>query len=70
MTSRRWEAFRLGVEDFDVIKDYEGSFGKEATRNLVKEVVSRPSDLNLADLIKNKMILELLQAGKISDNDK
>lgn len=58
-SSRRWEAFRLGIEDYSILQAYSKKYGVGKTKELVKQVVDNPQDLNLADNIRNKMILAL-----------
>lgn len=58
-SSRRWEAFRLGIEDYSILQAYSKKYGVGNTKKLVKQVVDNPQDLNLADNVRNKMILAL-----------
>ena len=56
ISSRRWEAFRLGIEDYSIIQLYANKFGINKAKLLVNEVLSNPADLNKADSIRNEMI--------------
>lgn len=58
-SSRRWESFRLGIEDYWIIKSYSNKYGVEKAIHLVREVVTNPAILNLADRIRNQMLSEL-----------
>lgn len=59
ISSRRWEAFRLGIEEYSILKLYAKKFGIEKAKLLARAVISNPQDLNQADSIRNKMIVEL-----------
>lgn len=58
-SSRRWEAFKLGVEDFEILQVYEKQFGKRKTLEKVKEVIDFPDDYNKADMIIAEMLEDL-----------
>lgn len=60
ISSRRWEAFRLGIEDFFILQAYSKKYGINKTRDLANQVLSRPSDVYLADSIRNQMIPSLI----------
>ncbi|MBD1386235.1 discoidin domain-containing protein [Mucilaginibacter rigui] len=60
ITSRRWEAFKLGIEDYRIISTYSKKFGVQKTKDLVLSVTSAPSSLNKADEVRNRMIKELV----------
>lgn len=59
-SSRRWEAFSLGVEDHQVLSLYEKKFGRKKAVDIAKQVINNASNLNLADEIKVKMLREIL----------
>lgn len=59
ISSRRWEAFSLGLEDYAILKIYANKYGKDKTKNLVKTVLESPDDLEKADVVIEKMIKEL-----------
>lgn len=61
ISSRRWEAFRLGIEDYAIIKNYAKRFGTDNAKTLVNQVVSQPQNLNKADEIKTQMLQKLTQ---------
>lgn len=60
ISTRRWEAFNLGIEDYAILKLYARRFGVQKAKELAQEVISNPKDVNKADLIRKK-ILESLQ---------
>jgi hypothetical protein len=59
LSSRRWEAFSLGIEDYSILQAYSEKFGVENTKRLVKDVVSQPANFNLADSVRNEMVTQL-----------
>lgn len=60
LSSRRWEAFKLGMEDYEIIKQYGAIFGKGAANQLVRSVIQDDSNIENADLIIQKMLRSLL----------
>lgn len=64
ISSRRWEAFKLGFEDYSVISAYAAKFGKQKAKDLVAEVLSKPGDINLADSVIHKMVAGLSVPNK------
>lgn len=60
ISSRRWEAFRLGIEDYAILKAYSKKYGVENTKAMVQQVLDHPDNLNLADSVRNKMITALI----------
>jgi len=59
ISSRRWEAFSLGIEDYQILDLFANKYGRPRAIVLAKEVVSHPSNVEVADEIRNKMILFL-----------
>jgi hypothetical protein len=59
ISSRRWEAFSLGIEDYQVLYLYSKKFGLEKAKALAKDVVDNASDLYLVNKIKGNMITAL-----------
>ncbi len=58
-SSRRWEAFQLGIEDYNLLNLYAVKFGITEAVNFAKQVVSSPNDTKLADLVREKIIKAL-----------
>lgn len=56
ISSRRWEAFRLGIEDYAILKMYARKSGIEKAKYLASLVLSTPFDYNKADSIRNIML--------------
>lgn len=59
ISSRRWEAFSLGIEDYRILCLYEKKYGKEKTKAMVWEVISAKDNYNLAEKIRSEMINSL-----------
>lgn len=62
ISSRRWEAFSLGVEDYSILQIYAKKFGDAQAKDLAKQVIINPDNLNLADSIRDNMLTELTQS--------
>ena len=56
ISSRRWEAFRLGIEDYAIINAYSSKYGLKAATELVRKVTNNPNNVNLADTVREQMI--------------
>lgn len=59
-STRRWEAFRLGLEDYNLLKLYSKQFGELSAKKLAKQVLSNPNNLDLADSIRNQILMKIL----------
>lgn len=59
ISSRRWEAFRLGIEDYKILKLYAKKAGIQKAKLLANEVLSDPSDINKADSIRSQILENL-----------
>ncbi len=64
MSSRRWEAWRLGVEDFELLTLYAKLNGDKTAKDLAKYVLEKPDDTSRADEIRNKILIELSEIRK------
>ena len=64
LSSRRWEAFRLGIEDYSILQKYAKKFGDAKAKELASQVIINPGNLNLADSIRDNMLTELIQINK------
>ncbi len=62
ISSRRWEAWMLGVEDFELLKMYTELRGEEAAKKYVELVLEHPENSSLAHGIRKKVLLELADA--------
>jgi hypothetical protein len=63
ISSRRWEAFQLGIEDYSILKSFARKFGIEKAKAFANEVLSNSSDLNKADLVRNAMVTQLTETN-------
>lgn len=61
VSSRRWEAWRMGVEDYELLTMYAKSKGEDAARALAKGVLSHPVDTGKADEARRIILHELSQ---------
>ena len=59
ISSRRWEAFSLGIEDYSIIQFYAKKFGINKAKELVNKVLSDPTDVNKADSVRNEMMTSI-----------
>jgi hypothetical protein len=59
ISTRRWEAFSLGIEDYQILHWYEDKFGIKNAKKMAQKVLDHPNNLTLADNIRNKMINKL-----------
>jgi len=57
--SRRWEAFKQGVEDYFILSKYQQKFGQEATQKLVLQILSMPNNQEKAEEVRMMMIKQL-----------
>ena len=60
ISSRRWEAFKLGIEDYSVLQSYANKYGGKKAKELARQVLNAPENLNLADSIRNNMLTQIL----------
>lgn len=63
ISSRRWEAFKQGVEDYFLLSRYAQLFGKEAALKLVIPVLASPQNMELAENVRDD-IMRKIQAKK------
>lgn len=59
ISSRRWEAFSLGIEDYELLKIYALKNGRPKAKALAATVINNPDDASKADLIRNQILLSL-----------
>lgn len=57
--SRRWEAFRLGMEDYKLLNLYSKKIGASKAKALAYEVLKFPDNTSLADSIRSEIIKAL-----------
>lgn len=59
INSRRWEAFRAGIEDYYLLKLYAKKFGVSAAKQYCRQVLIGSGNINLADSIRNILLQKL-----------
>ncbi len=59
VSSRRWEAWRLGIEDYELLVMYAKMKGDNAAKALARAVLIHPEDTSKADEMKRRLIGEL-----------
>lgn len=63
ITSRRWEAWKQGIEEYAILNKYKEKFGKGAAMEIAQSVVSVPGDTKAADRAR-AMMLKSINIGK------
>ena len=59
ISSRRWEAWRMGIEDYELLTMYASKKGEVVAKALAREVVDNPADTGRADRIRRHIFEEL-----------
>jgi hypothetical protein len=59
ISSRRWEAWRMGIEDYELLTMYAKMKGEGAAKALAKLVLDHPVDTSKADEVRRKILIEL-----------
>ncbi|TLD41213.1 MAG: hypothetical protein JETT_2501 [Candidatus Jettenia ecosi] len=59
ISSRRWEAWRMGIEDYELLTMYAKAKGDGAAKALAKYVLDNTNDLSRADEVRRKILVEL-----------
>jgi len=57
--SRRWEAFKQGIEDYFILSKYQQKFGKTAAQKLALQVLTISNNQEKAEEIRTLMIQQL-----------
>lgn len=63
LSSRRWEAWRMGIEDYELLLMYGKKMGEGAAKKLAEYVLEKPTDTSRADEVRRKILIELAQVG-------
>ncbi len=61
ISSRRWEAWRMGIEDYELLAMYSKAKGEGVAKALAKSVLDNPQDTTKADEVRRRILLELSQ---------
>lgn len=59
VSSRRWEAWRMGIEDYELLTMYAKVRGESAAKALAKTVLDHPEDTAKADEVRRNILIEL-----------
>lgn len=59
ISSRRWEAWRMGIEDYELLTMYAKVKGDVAAKALAASVFNHPEDTTKADEVRRKILTEL-----------
>ncbi|WP_440133316.1 discoidin domain-containing protein [Chitinophaga sancti] len=59
VSSRRWEGFMMGVEDYELLQLYAKKVGAAKAKALAMSVAGTPGDASLADAARDKIITAL-----------
>ena len=59
ISSRRWEAWRMGIEDYELLTMYAKAKGEGVAKALAKSVLDNPQDTTKADAVRRKILMEL-----------
>lgn len=62
ISSRRWEAWRMGIEDYELLTMYGRTMGSEAAKSLARIVVEHPDDPSKSDEVRRRILTELSDA--------
>lgn len=60
VSSRRWEAWRMGVEDYELLTLYAKAKGETAAKALAKTVLDNHQDVSRADAVRSRIMSELV----------
>jgi hypothetical protein len=56
LSSRKWEAWKLGLEDYQLLAAYASHAGRTAAQALAEDVISHPEDRARADSARSTML--------------
>jgi len=59
LSSRRWEGWRMGIEDYELLAMYAKAKGDAAAKALAKSVLDSPEDTANADAVRRKILREI-----------
>jgi hypothetical protein len=64
ISSRRWEAWRVGIEDYELLTMYAKTKGEAVARDLAASVLNHPEDISKANEARRKILIELSSMEK------
>ncbi|NVN93109.1 MAG: DUF4091 domain-containing protein [Desulfuromonadales bacterium] len=59
VSSRRWEAWRMGIEDYELLTMYAKLRGRQEATELAKDVLDHPEDTERADSVRRRILYEI-----------
>lgn len=59
ISSRRWEGWRMGIEDYELLTIYAKDKGDVAAKAFAKLVLDEPENTSIADEVRRKILQEL-----------
>ena len=59
ISSRRWEAWRIGIEDYELLLMYAKAQGSKSAKALAEIVLDHPEDTKKADEVRRKILIDL-----------
>jgi hypothetical protein len=59
LSSRRWEAFSLGIQDYSILQLYANKFGLVNAKKFALRVINNPQNTSLADAVITEMLKAL-----------
>jgi hypothetical protein len=59
ISSKRWEAFSLGIEDYELLNRYSKKYGLAKAKSLAGIVIHNSGDIVKADIIRNQILESL-----------
>lgn len=59
ISSRRWEAFQLGIEDYELLASYARKFGEDSARELAGKVLADVNNLGMADQVREQLLISI-----------
>jgi hypothetical protein len=59
ISSRRWEAWRMGIEDYELLTMYAKAKGETAAKELAASVLNHSEDTSKADEVRRKILTDL-----------
>jgi hypothetical protein len=59
VSSRRWEAWRMGIEDYELLTIYAKAKGQKAAHELARTVLDSPQNTGKADSVRQQILMEL-----------
>jgi len=59
VSSRRWEAFKMGIEDYYILSAYAKKYGTAAAMQYCQKVLRNSNQIDQADATRNELLRKL-----------